>query len=103
MHDPSIVTKIKQTYRLGYIKDVILLRYLDDTVLSSFNAVNYFNNVYIVTKLTEDMEFIHTLFQDLMIAIHVFQTCMYTRILSLLAQLTSSAKTCVTLVIFSLC
>jgi len=74
MHDPSIVTKIKQTYRLGYIKDVILLRYLDDTVLSSFNAVNYFNNVYIVTKLTEDMEFIHTLFQDLMIAIHVFQT-----------------------------
>ncbi|CAI5977661.1 unnamed protein product [Closterium sp. NIES-64] len=45
IQDPSLRSKIHQTYRLGYIKDVILPRVLDDQTYGTFNSLILFNNV----------------------------------------------------------
>ena len=38
-------SKIHQTYRMGYVKDVILPRVLDDTTFSTLSSMMLFNNV----------------------------------------------------------
>jgi protein phosphatase-4 regulatory subunit 3 len=39
-----VVSKIHQTYRIGYIKDVILPRVLDDSTMASIAAIIHANN-----------------------------------------------------------
>ncbi|KAJ0960769.1 hypothetical protein J5N97_001328, partial [Dioscorea zingiberensis] len=42
--DPLVLSKIHQTYRIGYIKDVILPRVLDEATIASLSAIVLTNN-----------------------------------------------------------
>ncbi|CAI7864195.1 unnamed protein product, partial [Closterium sp. NIES-53] len=61
----ALLAKIHQTYRLGYIKDVILPRALDDQTFSSINSLILFNNVEVVTTLHSNKPFLADLFASL--------------------------------------
>ena len=39
--DPSIVSKIKETFRLIYLKDVMLVSFMDEAMLAMLNSVSY--------------------------------------------------------------
>lgn len=45
INDPSLRARIHQTYRLGYMKDVILPRVLDDGTFATLSSIMLFNNV----------------------------------------------------------
>ncbi|KAM0823543.1 hypothetical protein ACQ4PT_070804 [Festuca glaucescens] len=61
----SVVSKIHQTYRIHYIKDVILLKVLDDATLKSLNTIIHANNAFVVSFLKEDPYFIQDLFEKM--------------------------------------
>lgn len=63
--DEEVVSKIHQNYRVIYIRDVILLRYLDDNAVGTLSSIIFFNNVMIVTRLSENKEFVGNLFTKL--------------------------------------
>ncbi|KAG6544232.1 hypothetical protein Mapa_014335 [Marchantia paleacea] len=65
IRDPNILLKIHQTYRIGYIKDVILPRVLDDQTFATFNSIMLFNNVAVVSALQNDSGFLSELFTKL--------------------------------------
>ncbi|CAI5463518.1 unnamed protein product [Closterium sp. Yama58-4] len=65
IQDPALRSKIHQTYRLGYIKDVILPRVLDDQTYGTFNSLILFNNVEVVSTLQGDKPFLTDLFSQL--------------------------------------
>nr|XP_024370707.1 serine/threonine-protein phosphatase 4 regulatory subunit 3-like isoform X2 [Physcomitrium patens] len=65
IRDPVILSKIHQTYRIGYIKDVILPRGLDDPTFATLNSIILFNNVSVVTALHNDSAFLSELFSKL--------------------------------------
>ncbi|XP_062179819.1 uncharacterized protein LOC133884430 isoform X2 [Phragmites australis] len=62
IRNASVVSKIHQTYRIGYIKDVILPRVLDDATMASLNAIIRANNSVVVCLLNDDASFIQDLF-----------------------------------------
>ena len=43
--DAALRAKIHQTYRLAYLKDVVLPRVLDDATFATFSSLILFNNV----------------------------------------------------------
>lgn len=45
IEDVALRAKIHQTYRMGYVKDVILPRVLDDGTMTTLNTLMHFNNV----------------------------------------------------------
>ena len=45
IQDAALRAKIHQTYRLSYIKDVVLPRVLDDATFATFSSLILFNNV----------------------------------------------------------
>lgn len=47
--DPTVVTKINETYRLIYLKDVMLASFMDDGMLSMLNSLVFFFENEIVT------------------------------------------------------
>ncbi|KAK3137457.1 hypothetical protein QOZ80_5BG0452470 [Eleusine coracana subsp. coracana] len=61
IRNASVVSKIHQTYRIGYIKDVILPRALDDATLASLNSIIRANNAIVTRVLKDDASFIHEL------------------------------------------
>ncbi|XP_020521251.1 serine/threonine-protein phosphatase 4 regulatory subunit 3 isoform X1 [Amborella trichopoda] len=63
--DPSVLSKIHQTYRVGYIKDVILPRALDEATIANLNSIVHSNNAYVVSLLKDDNAFIQELFARL--------------------------------------
>uniref|UniRef100_A0A7N0TJV5 Serine/threonine-protein phosphatase 4 regulatory subunit 3-like central domain-containing protein n=1 Tax=Kalanchoe fedtschenkoi TaxID=63787 RepID=A0A7N0TJV5_KALFE len=63
--DPVVLSKIHQTYRVGYLKDVILPRALDDTTVSTLNSIIHSNNALVVSLLKDDNAFIQELFARL--------------------------------------
>ncbi|XP_071721154.1 uncharacterized protein [Rutidosis leptorrhynchoides] len=63
--DPLALSKIHQTYRIGYLKDVVLRRVLDDATVASFNSMIHSNNGMVVTLLKDDSTFIKELFERL--------------------------------------
>eukprot|EP00249_Psilotum_nudum_P024111 c29096_g3_i1 orf=446-3331(+) len=65
IQDPGILSKIHQTYRLGYIKDVVLPRLLDDRTFVTMNAMILANNVVVISALQDDCTFIKELFAGL--------------------------------------
>ncbi|CAM6107221.1 unnamed protein product [Calypogeia fissa] len=65
IRDPTILAKIHQTYRIGFIKDVILPRVLDDQTFATFNSIMLFNNVAVVSALQNNNAFISELFSKL--------------------------------------
>jgi protein phosphatase-4 regulatory subunit 3 len=65
IHDPAILSKIHQTYRIGYIKDVILPKVLDEQTFVTINSIMLFNNVAVVSSLQNDSTFLSELFSKL--------------------------------------
>jgi len=57
-----LLSKIHQTYRINYIKDVILPRALDEGTMTSLNSIINSNNATVVSSLKDDTSFIHDLF-----------------------------------------
>ncbi|PBP24065.1 suppressor of Mek1 [Diplocarpon rosae] len=60
--DDTIRKKIHATYRLQYLKDVVLARILDDPTFSVLNSLIFFNQVDIVTHLQTNPVFLKELF-----------------------------------------
>ena len=60
--DPSIRKKIHATWRLLYLKDVVLARILDDPTFSVLNSLIFFNQVDIVTYIQSNTGFLRELF-----------------------------------------
>lgn len=60
--DDSVRRRIHQTYRLQYMKDVVLARILDDPTFSVLNSMIFFNQVEIVGHLQVNGEFLRELF-----------------------------------------
>lgn len=62
IEDDTIRRKIHQTYRLQYLKDVVLARILDDPTFSVLNSLIFFNQVDIVQHLQGNDAFLGELF-----------------------------------------
>ena len=65
IQDPAIRAKLHQTYRIGYLKDVILPRVLDDATFGTLTSIMLFNNVEVVLALQQDPAFLKELFTRL--------------------------------------
>eukprot|EP00198_Chlamydomonas_reinhardtii_P002263 XP_001691599.1 predicted protein [Chlamydomonas reinhardtii] len=61
----QILAKIHQTYRIQYLKDVILPRSLDDATYATLSSLALFNNMEVVGALMADSAFLPQLFQRL--------------------------------------
>ncbi|KAH7319926.1 component of IIS longevity pathway SMK-1-domain-containing protein [Stachybotrys elegans] len=62
IEDEQTRRKIHQTYRLQYLKDVVLARILDDPTFSVLNSLIFFNQVDIVQHLQSNAAFLNDLF-----------------------------------------
>ncbi|KAI9676158.1 MAG: Platinum sensitivity protein [Caeruleum heppii] len=62
IEDPNVRKKIHHTYRLQYLKDVVLARILDDPTFSVLNSLIFFNQVDIVQHLQGNAAFLKELF-----------------------------------------
>jgi protein phosphatase 4 regulatory subunit 3 len=62
IEDELVRRKIHQTYRLQYLKDVVLARILDDPTFSVLNSLIFFNQVDIVQHLQANTAFLNELF-----------------------------------------
>lgn len=62
IQDDQVRRKIHQTYRLQYLKDVVLARILDDPTFSVLNSLIFFNQVDIVQHLHMTPGFMTDLF-----------------------------------------
>jgi protein phosphatase 4 regulatory subunit 3 len=60
--DQTIKKKIRHTWRLQYLKDVVLARILDDPTFSVLNSLIFFNQVDIVQHLQNNTPFLKELF-----------------------------------------
>ncbi|WOH07356.1 hypothetical protein DCAR_0726786 [Daucus carota subsp. sativus] len=60
--DPQVLSKIHQTYKIGYLKDVVLPKILDEATTASLNSIIHSNNAYVVSMLKDDTTFIQELF-----------------------------------------
>ena len=62
IQDPAIKKKIHSTWRLSYLKDVVLARILDDPTFSVLNSLIFFNHVEIVSHLQSNTAYLEELF-----------------------------------------
>ncbi|KAI9691730.1 MAG: Platinum sensitivity protein [Bathelium mastoideum] len=62
IEDAEIKKKIHYTYRLQYLKDVVLARILDDPTFSVLNSLIFFHQVDIVQHLQSSQAFLSELF-----------------------------------------
>lgn len=60
--DETVRAKIHQTYRLLYLKDVILARVLDDPMFNILNSLLFFNQIDIITHIASNDRFLSELF-----------------------------------------
>lgn len=60
--DDTVRAKIHQTYRLLYLKDVILARVLDDPMFNILNSLLFFNQIDIITHIASNDRFLTELF-----------------------------------------
>lgn len=63
IRDPNIRQKIHQTYRLQYLKDVVLARMLDDPTFGILNGFIFFNQVDIVNYIHNNEPILNELFE----------------------------------------
>lgn len=61
--EPSIQRKIHHTYRLQYLKDVVLARILDDPTFSILNSLIFYYQVDILNYIQSNTAFLKELFQ----------------------------------------
>ncbi|KAH7630670.1 hypothetical protein SMAC4_00966 [Sordaria macrospora] len=62
IEDDNIRRKIQQTFRLLYLKDVVLARILDDPTFSVLNSLIFFNQVDIINHIQTNGGFLNDLF-----------------------------------------
>jgi protein phosphatase-4 regulatory subunit 3 len=62
MDDPAVEQKIHHTYRLQYLKDVVLARIIDDPTFSVLNSLIYFNQIEIVQHVQTSVTLLKELF-----------------------------------------
>ena len=62
IQDPAIKKKIHSTWRLLYLKDVVLARILDDPTFSVLNSLIFFNQVDVISHLQSNTAFLEELF-----------------------------------------
>lgn len=62
IEDVNIRKRIHHTYRLQYLKDVVLARILDDPTFSVLNSLIFYNQVDIVQHLQANSDFLRDLF-----------------------------------------
>jgi len=58
IHDTIIQKKIHHTYRLLFLKDVVLARALDDSTFNVLNSCIIFNQIDIITHVQNDVRFL---------------------------------------------
>ncbi|KAL8161976.1 hypothetical protein V2J09_013465 [Rumex salicifolius] len=63
--DPVVLSKVHQTYRIGYLKDVVLPRVSDEATVATLNSMIHANNAFVVSLLKDDNTFIQELFSRL--------------------------------------
>lgn len=63
--NPEVVNKIHQTFRIQYLKDVVLPRSLDDPTFATLNSLIFFNHVELVSAIQNDEKFLKQLFREL--------------------------------------
>lgn len=63
IHEASILGKIHQTFRLQYLKDVVLARILDDSTFAVLNSLIFYHQADIVAFCTSSEVFLASLFQ----------------------------------------
>ncbi|KAG6664198.1 serine/threonine-protein phosphatase 4 regulatory subunit 3 isoform X1 [Carya illinoinensis] len=63
--DPLVLSKIHQTYRVGFLKDVVLARVADEATTANLNSIIHANNAIVVSLLKDDSTFIQELFARL--------------------------------------
>ncbi|CAK9145642.1 unnamed protein product [Ilex paraguariensis] len=63
--DPVVLSKIHQTYRVSYLKDVVLPRVMDEATVANLNSIIYSNNASVVSLLKDDSTFLQELFARL--------------------------------------
>eukprot|EP00658_Telonema_sp_P-2_P026647 TRINITY_DN2077_c0_g1_i2.p1 TRINITY_DN2077_c0_g1~~TRINITY_DN2077_c0_g1_i2.p1 ORF type:complete len:788 (+),score=157.31 TRINITY_DN2077_c0_g1_i2:262-2625(+) len=66
IHDDKVRINTHQNFRVMYLKDVILAKYLDDHTFSTLSTLVYFNSVDIVDRLQGDSGFMDNLFSALL-------------------------------------
>jgi len=59
---PAVREKIHQTQRLGYVKDTVLAKHLDDHSFGTISSIMLFNNVEVLSALIQDKDFYPALF-----------------------------------------
>ncbi|KAG6207647.1 hypothetical protein E4U50_003642 [Claviceps purpurea] len=62
IEDEHTLYKIHQTYRLQYLKDVVLARILDDPTFSVLNSLIFFNHVEVVSHIQSNERLLSELF-----------------------------------------
>ncbi|KAG0163527.1 Platinum sensitivity protein [Apophysomyces sp. BC1034] len=60
--DEQTMSKIHQTFRLQYLKDVVLVNSLDETLTSTLHSLIFFNHLDIVNFISNDEDFLSDLF-----------------------------------------
>lgn len=60
----DVLNKVHQTYRLQFLKDVVLARSLEDSTLSIINSIIFFNQNDIISYIQSDTAFLKALFKD---------------------------------------
>ncbi|CEO95978.1 unnamed protein product (mitochondrion) [Plasmodiophora brassicae] len=66
--NPAILQSIRQNYVITYIRDVFMLRHLDDALSTTLSSMLFFNVVNIMTSLSQDSSFLDRLFAKLQLA-----------------------------------
>lgn len=56
-NSPEIISKILQTYRVQFLKDVALARILDEQTFSSLSSIAFFNQSEIIAYIQTDQSF----------------------------------------------
>lgn len=60
----DIVSKINLTYRVQYLKDVVIARLMDDGIFSTFNSIIFYNHLEILTYISQEHTFLGQLFDS---------------------------------------
>src|SRR5690606_34151880 len=60
--DEQVRQKIRQTYRLQYLKDVVLARIIDDPTYTVLGSLIFFNQVEIMQHVRDNSAFLNELF-----------------------------------------
>ncbi|KAF9203679.1 Platinum sensitivity protein, partial [Haplosporangium sp. Z 27] len=61
--DPEVEQKIHQVFRVQFLRDTVLSRYMDENLSSMFGSLIFFHNIDIVNAIHQDRPFLKSLFE----------------------------------------